>query len=431
MGKLKQFLLSDRNITRDSYLWNTIAGMVNAFQSVIILMVITRTNSTYDAGVFALGYSTACLFLTIGNYGMRSYQVTDVTGHFHFGDYLGSRVLSCGAMLVVSCAYCLYGRLALGHSAEKTAVILVICLIKMLEAVEDVYFGMYQNQKRLDIASRASGLRLLITTVCFCVLLAVFKNLLLASAVTLAVSALVCLLFLRVTLAYFPAQREKPRYRSTGRLLYTCLGVFISAFLSMYIVNAPKYAIDAALPQEMQAYYGYVAMPVFVVGLLNNFLYQPILVSLAEDWNSGKLGIFVKRIVKQHLIIAGLTLATLIGGYFLGIPVLSWLYNADLTPYLPELMILLLGGGLLAASGFVLILITLIRRQKTLIPGYGAVAAAAYFLSPILVGRSGLMGAAWGYTIFVGALCVLFEGIMAFFIVKEKKRLRAATSAAK
>lgn len=94
---------------------------------------------------------------------------------------------------------------------------------------------------------------------------------------------------------------------------------------------------------------------------------------------------FLHRVVRQHIIIIILTLFTLIGGYFLGIPVLSAIYKTDLCNYKSELLILLIGGGLLAISGFVVILITLIRKQKYLSWGYAFIAVLAFVFSPIFV----------------------------------------------
>ena len=61
---------------------------------------------------------------------------------------------------------------------------------------------------------------------------------------------------------------SKTRVKS---LMIKCFPLFAGAFLSFYIGNAPKYAIDAVMTDAELASYGFIAMPVFVVGLLNNF----------------------------------------------------------------------------------------------------------------------------------------------------------------
>ena len=48
----------------DCFIWNSIGGTLNAGQSVLILMVITRTAGLAAAGVFSIAYATGNLFLT-------------------------------------------------------------------------------------------------------------------------------------------------------------------------------------------------------------------------------------------------------------------------------------------------------------------------------------------------------------------------------
>ena len=65
-----------------------------AFQSVIMLMIITRTLNLYEAGVFTLANASANLFLNIGKYGMRNFQVSDVKREYNFREYYISRILT-------------------------------------------------------------------------------------------------------------------------------------------------------------------------------------------------------------------------------------------------------------------------------------------------------------------------------------------------
>lgn len=404
----KVFSNTNKDIVQESYVWNTIAGMLNTFQSVIILMVLTRTNGAFDAGIFSLGYSTGCLFLAIGNYGMRNFQATDVKGVYSFSDYLSSRVITLTVMILVSAVYCIKGFIIGGFSYEKSLIVFMICALKSIEAAEDVYYGMYQSQNRLDIASKALTVRYLISIVTMLVVLIVTRDLLIASCITLLTSIVFAFLLIYITIGTFDREKFSAHWKQAWTLLKTTAGVFISGFLSLYIVNAPKYAIDRYLPQEQQAYYGFLAMPVFVVSLLNTFLYQPILTSLAVEWSQGKKKVFINRIRRQIVFILFLTLGSLIGSYFLGIPILSLFYGTDLSPYRIELLILMFGGGALAITGFLTIIITIMRKQQDLILGYCLISIIAFFIVPIIVKYFGITGAAWGYTLLTSGLALNF-----------------------
>ena len=59
---MRSFVLGKKeNIKKDSYIWNTIGGLINAFQSVIILMVLTRSLDMEYAGIFTIAVNTGLL----------------------------------------------------------------------------------------------------------------------------------------------------------------------------------------------------------------------------------------------------------------------------------------------------------------------------------------------------------------------------------
>ena len=121
---LKKFLNNSKNIERDSYIWNMTGSMLNAFQSVIFLMIITRAVNLYEAGLFTIAYANANLFLNIGKYGVRTYQVSDVNDQFSFKEYKISRYITSVLMMAVSLAYVLIASYANGYTKEKSYIII-------------------------------------------------------------------------------------------------------------------------------------------------------------------------------------------------------------------------------------------------------------------------------------------------------------------
>lgn len=418
--KIEKFLMSEENIERDSYLWNMAGSMLMAFQSVIMLMILTRTLGLVEAGVFTIAYANANLFLTIGKYGMRYFQVSDVKNQFTFAEYRLSRVVTAAAMIIVSVAYTLYAAVSNGYTMEKTLVILWMCLFKVVDVAEDVYHGMYQRKNRLDVASKILTLRMILTIFVFGMGLAILRDLLLVLIIATIVTTLLFILSVRWTYSGFHIGKERVEKRNIFLLLKVCFPLFAGSFLSFYIGNAPKYAIDAILTDELQACYGFIAMPVFVIGLLNNFIFNPMLFHMSVLWNEKKVKAFVLKTILQTGVVALITLVCIAGAWLLGIPVLSWLYNTDLGSYKAELLILLLGGGFLGLSGLLNAVITIIRYQKSLMWGYAVMAVLAYFFSDRIVRQYGMMGAAGLYTILMGGLCLIFAGIFVYGVIRKK-----------
>ena len=405
--KLKKFLLQSNNIARDSFVWNMAGSMIMAFQSVILLMIITRTAGLAEAGIFTIANVNANLFLNIGKYGMRNYQVSDVEGQFSFRDYLNTRYVSIAAMLAASCTYVAVLSVTRHYTFEKSMVIIWMCLLKIPDAAEDVYFGEYQRRGRLDIASKAMTIRLLITIAVYAGLLILVKKQLVALVAAAGVTVVVMVVFLKWTCVPYREQPEFDREHLLA-LLKNCFPLFAGSFLSVYIGNIPKYAIDALLSDELQACYGFVSMPVFVIGLLNNFIFNPMLYQISRLWSEGRKKEFLKQVGVQVLAVAGITGVCILGADLFGIPVLSFLYHADLKPYKRELLILLLGGGFLGLSGLLNAVITIIRRQKVLVWIYAGISVLAMACANVVVEAYQMSGAAVLYTALMALVSVCF-----------------------
>jgi O-antigen/teichoic acid export membrane protein len=261
------------------------------------------------------------------------------------------------------------------------------------------------------VAAKAMALRMLITIPFFCIMVCLLKNLLWTLIITTCLTSLLAAVFIGLTYSDFCEEGTLSLER-VGVLLRTCFPVFAGGFLSFYIGNAPKYAIDAYLDDELQACYGFISMPVFVIGLLNGFILNPMLYGLSRLWNDGKIKEFVGKILMLTCSTFIITLVCVVGAFFVGVPVLSFLYNTDLSPYKTELLVLLLGGGLLALSNVLNIAVVIMRYQKSLLICYAVAALLAFFVSDWMVNNYAIMGAAILYTSLMGVLCLSFAGIM-------------------
>ena len=420
---LSGFLLNDKNIERNGYIWNMLGSLLNAFQSVVILMVLNRVLGETISGIFTLAYANANLFLHIGKYGMRYYQVSDSKTKFTFSDYLTSRILSSVAMVVVAAGFTIFSALRNGYSDYKTFVVLWMCIFKVLDVVEDVYHGQYQKMNRLDVAGRCMTIRMFLLILCFGVGIVVFKDLLLSLIVTVLLNALVLIWLTVVTYKGLHIDKGERSWGRIKTLFIQCGPLFAGYFLSFYIGNAPKYSIDSMLSDDLQAIYGFVSMPVFVVGMLNNFIFNPQIYALTKHWENGEVSIFVKKTIRQIFIVFGITAVCMAGAYLLGVPVLSILYATDLAPYKAELLILLAGGGFLGLTGLLNAVITITRFQKSLAWGYLAVAIMALVFSDRIVGKYEMMGASWLY---LGLMALLSLVFAILFIIAVKRRKVAA-----
>ena len=418
--RFKKLFLNTKDVDRSSYIWNAVYGIVFAMQSAVLLLVITRTNGLEDAGVFSIAYAIATLMSFIADFGIRKYQVSDVEERFFFEDYLSSRILTCAAMMLACLAAAGYGMIFNNYSMSKFMIIMIMGLIKLVESFADVFFGRYQQKGRLDVAAKTNSFRILFGMAGCSVALIITQDLLISCVVWLLSSAVGFCMSILLVAPEFCSIRIRFRRTAQWGIIKECFPLFIGSFLLIYLGNASKYAIDAYMDDASQACYNFIYMPVFSIGLLANFVFNPVLVRMTESWTEKRYKDFFGIFRKQHGVIGALTALAILVALTIGCPVLGWLYHADLSPYRLELAILMLGGGLLAMVNFYTIVITVIRCQKYLSGGYILVALIAWFLSGKLVQGYGIMGAAVLYTVLMAMLTVIFIGI--FFICERMER---------
>ena len=395
------------------FFWNSLGGMLNAFQSVFLLMVITRVCGLAEAGIFSIAFATGNLFMYLGNYGVRNYQVSDLQENYSFPDYLWHRFASAALMAAASAVTVLYSYGTGSYSARKALVVAAMCVLKTEDCLEEVFEGRMQQRGRLDEAGKTMTVRLLVSIGGMIAVLVLTKDLLTATwaAVVLAyLSAGGMVLHYKETVGL---RRQRLRFRKVMGLMRTCFPVCVSNFLSFYLINAPKYAIDAAMDETAQARYNFIAMPVFVIQLLGMFIYQPLLIRMTVSFRKMERGeeggrrefrVLFLRVCGAILAVSAVCLA---GAYLIGTPVLGALYATDLSDLRAELMIILVGGVFLAFCSFLCAVLTLMRAQKWIPISYVFGTALSLFLTPALTEAQGIRGAVVSFMLIMAAVTIL------------------------
>lgn len=403
----------EKKIYRKNVIWNAIAGLINALEAVIVIAVVSRVNSLKDAGVLTLAFSLANLYMTIGKFGMRNYQVAHDGEDFRFKTFLHSRVITVGIMILVVIIDVVYNFVTSHYTIQKASVVFFVCMWYAVEAFEDVFVGKFQALGRLDIGSRIFSIRWSFTIITFVISDFIWRDIVIASVLALLTSMILGgFLIINTCLKSLRAENIKVQ-KGLIALFRESTVLCVAAFLYFYTTNIPKYAIDLFLGDEVQAIYGYISMPVFVVALLNSFIYQPQLTAYVLEWRENKTKQFVSRVSRQLLMIVLIILICILGAYILGIPILSILYNEDLSNYKVYLLILILGGGFLALGGYMETMLVIINEQNKGTIGYLITAIVGYILVNLLVRKYHLLGAVCGYTITM----FLMSSIFSFFLI--------------
>lgn len=414
----KLWLIKEDEIGKQSVFWNMMSSSLNSIVSMLLLWVVTLLNGVSDAGIFSLGFSTSQMMLTIGNYGMRNYQATDVTNKYSIKVYEASRIVTNIIMMVSVLGFVWFE----GYYFEKALITILLCLLKVTDAFDDVYGGYYQVKGRLDIAGKIMSIRIGAYVLGFILTLIFTHSLILSCLISIIISSIVLIVLIHSTKIIIPLEKPSFQWNRIWNLLTECFPLCISAFLLIYMGNAPKYAIDTYLTAKDQAYYTYLFMPCFVTNLFVGFALQPLLVRLSKSWVHKEYRKFIKLC---GLIFAGaLIISTIIiiGGAILGCPILSIVFGVSLSAYTNVLVVLLIGGAFFAFAVIEQVILTVMRRQVYLLIGFGIASVIAMLISGILVKKFALLGAAYAYTISAGALFLVLAFMIFMFLYLEKKK---------
>lgn len=413
------FRQSEPDINRN-FRCNMIAGVINALEAIIMVMLVTRVTGIEDAGILTIAFAVGNLFMTVGKFGTRNFQVTDQEEEFSFYNYCKARIFSALIMIIMLLFYVLYSIELLHSDSKKIIIIILISTIYLVEVIEDVFCGLYQQKGRLDVASMVFSIRWIFSIIVYAISLIVFKSLLISVFFTTLTSIIVCIVLLLYSYKYFKA--DKIRQNGWIGIIKKCFPLFAGAFLMMYLTNSPKYAIESCLTNEYQACYGFISTPLFAMELMNNFLYQPHLDEMSRCWQENDLKKFIKYIKKQIKMLLMLSVIVMAGTFFLGIPILSIVFNYNLTNYKYDLFILMIGSCLLAFVGFFAVVLTIIRKQNYMMVCYVITSVFAFFIMRKVAITWKIRGCVLAFDVIICILAILLGSIVFTQCIKRRDK---------
>ena len=408
--------LEKRNIV-----WNIVGSFLYAFASMVLSIAVVQIAGEDDGGIFTFAFSTFGQHMFMMAYfGIRPFQITDTGNKYTFGEYLGLRLFTCVAALVVGLGYVAIN----DYTFKKAASVFLMVVYKVIDALADTYEAEFQRSGRLYLTGKSNAFRTILSVTVFLTVLASAKNLVTASIAAVGAQVVGFLIFDVLVIRELPNIDWKSRPGQKYRLLKDNTLLFFSVILDFYIFSASKYAIEGCMADRDMAIYGAIFMPTSVINLVAGFVIRPYMTKMSISWELSRLKSFVGIIGRLAAVIAALTVLALGGAWFLGIPVLSLLYSNisyALADCRPAFMLIILGGALNAFMNLFYYALIIMKMQKYIFGVYGVVAVMAVLISTPFVRWGGIFGGALAYTILTAALMGLF-GIFVLFGVMKKVR---------
>lgn len=410
-------------IKKREFIWNTIGSFISALFNAIILAFCTRLNGIEIAGIFAISYASMCILNSIGDFGLRIYQATDVGRKSNFSEYLVARIVAQVLMYVIGIIFvCIKG-----YTHEKLLILLLLLAFRVIENLSDSYQAEFQLNGRLELGGKSIVYRNIAGLLAFFVLDLLTKNILISLAGLVVAQLIVFIIYDLRLIKQFATTTFKVDKKQVIQILKDCLPLAISTVISMYVINAVKYAIDGSGDYSMQTYFNIIYMPTFVINLVSVFLIKPFLKPFGDTWTNKEYSKFLKMIC---IIIGVLALATICveaGCYILGIPFLNLLYGVELSAYKTDLLLLVLSGFLYACANVLFNALGTMRHQKLTTITYILTSIFALIVPAIWVAKYGMRGATYSCMAVMGLLFIfmlLFFCIVYFSSKKNREQVK-------
>ena len=411
---------SERKLFLKNFIWNSLGTGINSFNSLFFLIIVTRVNDIQTAGIFSIAYATATILYTLAMYSGRLCQVTDIKNKITDKDYIVNRTLTCIIMLIGAAGFLLIQQ----YSGFKTTIFALLAIFKGIEAFSDILYGVMQKNDILYKSGQSLSLKGFVGIAAFLIVDLVTRDLRWACFAVIVVNVLVLVIFdyLMITRKLIDI-KVKVDFGNVLSIFKSEFFVFVNSFAGIYILNAPKYAIDNFLTDDIQAIYGYIMMPATVMTLFTQFIVMPFLGKLKEMYEQKQLKEIEKVTLKIKLIVIAFGGFAVLCAYLIGPEFLGLVYGLDLTAYRMNLCVIIGSYIFYAISYINLVTLTTIRHTFIQFVIYVASMVIAYIGSTVLVQNFGINGATFSCTTTLAIQFILYTIATRIIMYKENKKL--------
>lgn len=410
MGAVKEGGLSSQEeeyaahrTTRD-FVWNSVGAGAWGVMFPAVTMVSSQLVGAEQAGMISMAFAVGILLMFVANFGVRTYQISDIDEAHSFNDYQINRWITCALMVLIGWAYCTIR----GYGADMFSICMGVFVYKMIDGLADVYEGRLQQVDKLYLAGISQAFRSLAALVVFSVALFITRNAVIA-CYAMAIAAAVTFVILTYPLTLLETPRSRRASASSIAILFkNTVPLFIALFLFNLIDTMPKFVMESMLTYDNQLYYNALYFPAQFILMTAQLVYKPLLVRMAGVWQDAtKHRQFDMISVGILAFVVALTAGFMVVMAWIGVPLLSFLYGIDFEPMRGLLFVMLVAGGVTAAIDFLYQVITVMRRQRDVTTLYIVTFGFSLLIPLLLVSFTELPGAILSYLIVMTILLVL------------------------
>ena len=373
--------------------WTLLASVAATVYITLMVFIAVRVIGLAEAGMLSFAAAVAGLANVVVLFGVRAVQSTDINQEFSLNSYVGLRVCSALFASVSILVFLLLGRV----ETARVLVILLVYFVFLTDGVADVFMGDLQQKGKMCVAGRMRVCAFGSSFVSFAVTSFITRSLvvsLILAGVTFFVTYIIWIWAYR---KHFRQVRMKFDMAAIKSLSWTVLPWLMATVIYTFLLNAPKYYLGILCSDESVAVFSMLVMPIAALSTLcSSFFMGAEMTKTAKIFASNYTKDTISRRINSQLLLAvAFSVAFLLSCFTFGIPLLSLVFDTDLSPYVREFMLLALGGvsfSIIPALGAGMLVL---RMQKANLTNMAVVAAISGPIMWFLVSRHGITGAAF------------------------------------
>lgn len=313
-------------------IYNTTGNIAYFFCLWIITVLVVRMSGYEAAGILSLAMTTSNVFFVVANYGMRSFQASDIKRQYSNAQYVLSRYLT----VVVGVVLCAFFAWFTGYKNVQYGAIMLYMVYKSLEAFADVLYGVLQRENMLKYSGISLILKGILSVIAFTMGLISTGNILwaLVGMDLASLMVLVCYDVPKVKAAQTGAlQVHKQDLGQSCQLLKCCFAMFVVSIAPMILQAIPKLMFEKIYTTEELGIYSSVAAPTVVLTTLVSCIMIPFLPLFAQYIQEKQRRNLAKLLIKFVGSVVTLGVIACAVAYLMGGWALSFLYGNNLREY--------------------------------------------------------------------------------------------------
>jgi O-antigen/teichoic acid export membrane protein len=391
---------------KSNFSWTIIGNLIYALCQWLILIGISKIGNVLMVGQYSLALAITAPIFMFSSLQLRGILATDKKNSYSFGHYLGLRIITTSISSILLILFLIFSN----YPLETKAVILIVILIKAVETISEIIYGLQQKNERMDKISISLIIKGFVSMIVFSIVLNFSRSILISLLCSLLVYILV-LIFIDIKQGR-KVEKLMPVIRPVKlkKLVILSFPLGLAMLLISLNSNIPKYFIENNLGIKELGYYSAIAYIVIAGSTIINALGQSASPRLAHFFSSNMSASYKSLLFRLLLMSFGIGLLGVIVVIFLGEPILSIIYQSEYRKYnniFLFVMITALFSYLAAILGYSMTAMRVFKAQPFI---FLSVTMITFLASYFLIPTKGLVGAT--YATIIASVCQVIASLV-------------------